>query len=180
MKLPFAIAALSIVMAAEAQSAPPGYFDLKPGVTLETGETWSDGSTRYRLYGVQSCIRGTSYTDLQGQKRDCGEASLGMFAAYIKDTQPVCAATAKTSDLTFVVCYATVGSERLDLGTILVSQGFAFAALDAQGLPVFPAYAVAEQHARARNAGLWQFNDVTHPSIWLSLRANAQGKEVNR
>jgi endonuclease YncB( thermonuclease family) len=180
MKLPFAIAALSIVVAVEAQSAPPGYFDLKPGVTLETGETWSDGSTRYRLYGIQSCIRGTSYTDLQGQKRDCGEASLGMFAAYIKDTQPVCAATAKTSDLTFVVCYATVGSERLDLGTILVSQGFAFAALDAQGLPVFPAYAVAEQHARARNAGLWQFSDVTHPSIWLSLRANAQGKEVNR
>lgn len=180
MKLPFAIAALSIIMAAEAHSAPPGYFDLKPGVTLETGETWSDGSRRYRLYGVQSCIRGTSYTDRQGQKRDCGEASLSMFAAYIKDTQPVCAPTAKTSDLTYVVCYATVAGDRLDLGTIMVSQGFAFAALDASGLPVFPAYSVAEQDARARNAGLWQFSDVTHPSIWLSSRVNAQAKEATR
>ncbi|WP_107678021.1 thermonuclease family protein [Agrobacterium sp. LAD9] len=172
--------ALSVAMATAAEAAPPGYFDLRPGVTLETGETWNDGSTRYRLYGVQSCIRGTSYTDLQGQKRDCGDASLAVLAAFIKDTKPICAATAKTSDLTYVVCYATVANERLDLGTMMVSQGFAFAALDAQGFPVFPAYSVAEQDARARNSGLWQFSDVTHPSIWLSSRVNAQVREAAR
>ena len=28
----------------------------------ETGDTWSAGDIRYRLYGVQSCLRGTSFT----------------------------------------------------------------------------------------------------------------------
>ena len=163
-----------------AHAAPPGYFDLGPGVTLETGDTWSDGAKRYRIYGVQSCIRGTSYTDNSGQKQDCGDASLAGLAAYIKDTKPVCAPAAETANLTFVVCYATVGNQRLDLATIIVSQGFAFAALDSNGMPVFPAYAVAEQEARSRKAGLWQFKDVQHPSILLSARAKAQSKDASK
>jgi hypothetical protein len=57
-------------------AAPDGYFDLLPGVTLETGDTWTSDGKRYRLYGAQSCLRGTFYTDNHGQKRDCGEASL--------------------------------------------------------------------------------------------------------
>ena len=172
--------AFSLATVLPAHSAPPGYFDLKPGIVLETGDTWNDGQSRYRLYGVQSCIRGTSYTDLQGQTRDCGDASLAVLAAFIKDTKPICAPAARTADLTYVVCYAAVAGERLDLATMLVSQGFAFAALDAKGLPVFPAYSVAEQDARARKAGLWQFSDVKHPAILLSQRANAQTNEASR
>lgn len=159
-------------------AAPPGYFDLKPGVTLETGDTWTDAGKRYRIYGIQSCIRGTFYTDHAGQKRDCGDASLAILAAYIKDTAPICAPAAQTSDLTYVVCYSTVKDSRLDLATMMISQGFAFASLDKFGLPVFPAYSVAEQDARARTAGLWQFKDVQHPAILLSARANA--KDVSK
>lgn len=39
-----------------AAAAPEGYFDLQPGVTLETGDTWITEGKRYRLYGVQSCL----------------------------------------------------------------------------------------------------------------------------
>ncbi len=163
-----------------AHAAPPGYFDLAPGITLETGDTWTDGAKRYRIYGIQSCIRGTSYTDNGGQKQDCGDASLAVLAAFIKDTKPVCAPTAETPHLTYVVCYATVGNRRLDLATIIVSQGFAFASLDQNGMPVFPAYAVAEQEARSRKAGLWQFSDVQHPSILLSSRSKAQTKDASK
>lgn len=155
-----------------ATAAPNGYFDLRPGVTLETGDTWIAEGKRYRLYGVQSCLRGTDYTDRSGEKRDCGDASLAMLAAYIRDTHPVCAPVAKNSDTTFVGCYAMIGSERLDLANILIASGFAFAALDASGMPFHAPYAVVEQNAREARAGLWQFDDVQHPSILLSRAAN--------
>ena len=57
---------------------------------------------------------------------------------------------------------------------MLISSGFAFAALDAGGLPVHAEYAVVEQDARERHAGLWQFDDVQHPAILLSRNANAR------
>lgn len=163
-----------------ANAAPAGYFDLSPGVTLETGETWVADGQRFRLYGVQSCLRGTSYTDKKGQKRDCGDASLAVFAAYIKDTKPVCAPVAKTDGISFVVCYAMVGKDRLDLATMMITTGYAFAALKADGLPLHPPYAVAEQDARAKRAGLWQFEDVQHPAILLSREANERAKKAKQ
>lgn len=170
----FALAATS------ATAAPEGYFDLRPGVTLETGDTWIGGDKRYRLYGVQSCLRGTSYTDKHGEKRDCGDASLAVFAAYIKDTKPVCAPVARTADFTYVVCYAQVGQSRLDLATMMITSGYAFAALNAEGLPFHPPYAVAEQDAREKRAGLWRFDDVQHPAILLSRTANERAKKAKQ
>ena len=32
-----------------------------------------------RLYGVQACIRGTTFTNQSGEKVDCGEASLALI-----------------------------------------------------------------------------------------------------
>ena len=66
-----------------ANAAPEGYFDLAPGITLETADTWISNGERFRLYGIQSCLRGTAYTDGQGNRQDCGEASLAMLAAYM-------------------------------------------------------------------------------------------------
>lgn len=163
-----------------ASAAPEGYFDLRPGVTLVTGDTWIAEGKRYRLYGVQSCLRGTAYTDRSGEKRDCGEASLFLLAAYIKDIHPVCAPVATSADTTFVACYATVGGERLDLANILIASGFAFAALDAGGMPFHAPYAVVEQKARGSRTGLWQFNDVQHPSILLSRAANERAREAGQ
>jgi endonuclease YncB( thermonuclease family) len=160
-------------------SAPAGYFDLGPAVVLETGDTWSAGGSRYRLYGVQSCLRGTSFTDKSGKRQDCGDASLSVLAAFIKDTHPSCAQIATTASVHYVVCFATVDGERLDLGTMLITEGYAFAALNGEGLPVNPSYSVAEQEAKSRKSGLWQFQDVPHPSIILG-RATAGDQGIGR
>lgn len=173
-----AIYLAAVLTSGEINAAPAGYFDLQPGVTLESGDTWVAAGNRYRLYGVQSCLRGTPYTDKTGQKRDCGDASLAVFAAYIKDTRPVCAPVARTAETSYVVCYATVGKDRLDLATMMVTSGYAFAALNAEGLPFHPPYAVAEQSAREQRAGLWQFEDVQHPAILLSRSANERAKKA--
>lgn len=159
---PLAICAIGV----SAQAAD--YVALDAGVTLETGDSWIDHGEHYRLYGVQSCLRGTYFTDRSSKRRDCGEASIAVLAAFIKDIRPQCAPVAVEGETRFVLCYGAVGGERLDLATALITEGYAFAALDARGLPVHAPYAVAEQQARARKAGLWQFPDVQHPSLLLS------------
>lgn len=175
-----ALVFLSTLLSSAAVATPDGYFDLLPGVTLDTGDTWIAEGNRFRLYGVQSCLRGTSYTGSHGQKRDCGEASLAVLAAYIKDTKPVCAPVAKKDDTAYVVCYANVGNQRLDLANVLITSGYAFAALNGGGLPYHVPYAVAEQLARDKRAGLWQFEDVQHPSILLSREVNARNKKASQ
>ena len=168
---------LLVVMpvAATANAAPEGYLELRPGFTIESGDSWVDAGTRYHLYGVQACLRDTFFTDKSGHRRDCGEASLAVLAAYIADTKPVCAPVAKTDGTVHVACYATVGSDRLDLANLMIASGYAFAALRADGLPYHPAYAVAEQVAREKGAGLWQFKDVQHPSVLLGRAASKEG-----
>ncbi|WP_341488022.1 thermonuclease family protein [Pararhizobium sp. A13] len=152
-------------------AAPAGYFELSQGAVFETGDTVVTGGKRIRLYGLQSCLRGTSYTDRSGTRRDCGEASIAVLAAFIKDTEPVCAPVAEQDDLTFVICYAAVGNERLDLAMMMITEGYGFATLRADGLPVHAPYAVAEQVARERRRGLWRFTDVQHPAVFLSHAA---------
>ena len=161
-------------------AAPEGYFDFQPGVTLESGDTWVSEGQRYRLYGLQSCLRGTAFTDKIGNKKDCGEASLAVFTAYVRDTKPVCAPVAQTADTSYVICYATIGGNRLDLAMVLITSGYAFAALKADGLPYYQAYAVAEQEAREKRAGLWQFEDVQHPAILLSKSANERTRNAQQ
>lgn len=166
---------LLVLMSASmpAMAAPPeGYFELKPGVTLESGDSWRDGEQRFRLFGVQACLRGTFYTDGTGARRDCGEASLAVLAAYIKDTKPLCAQVARSAETVLVSCYAMIGADRLDLANLMISAGFAFASLDGRGLPHHAPYAVVEQAAREERIGLWQFDDVEHPAILLGQSAN--------
>lgn len=116
---------------------------------------------------MQACLRGTFYTDKAGVRRDCGEASLAILAAYIADTNPLCAPVGRSTETIFVSCYATIGSDRLDLANLMISSGFAFASLNASGLPHHARYAVVEQSAREKRIGLWQFEDVQHPAILL-------------
>jgi endonuclease YncB( thermonuclease family) len=148
--------------------APLPVFDIPPaGIEFQTGDTWTQGGQTFRLYAVQSCIRGTAFTNAAGMKRDCGEASIAYFAALIKDAKPRCTALAKSDSVTFAVCAAHIGAQTLDLGTILITQGFAFAATDASGKPVNFQYAVAEGDAQKNNRGLWASSDLQHPSAIL-------------
>ncbi|MBX3583298.1 MAG: thermonuclease family protein [Rhizobiaceae bacterium] len=173
MKTPALLLVTLVVGMAPAVALPPeGYFELKPGVVLESGDSWSEGGRHFRLFGVQACLRGTSYTDKAGERRDCGEASLAVLAAYIADTHPICAQIARSDGTAFVSCYATIGADRLDLANLMISSGFAFASLDGRGLPHHAPYAVAEQAAREKKIGLWQFDDVQHPAILLGRSAS--------
>lgn len=144
------------------------------GLNFLTGDTWIQNNQKLRLYGVQSCIRGTYYTDGAGQKQDCGAVSLSMFAAFIRDTRPTCspiaqipAGTGETLPTILVVCSAHIGTQTIDLGTALITQGFAFAALTNNGSPVYIPYAVAEASARQAGAGLWAHKDMPHPNILI-------------
>lgn len=167
MKSPALFFALAFSTMPATATPPDGYFELRPGVTLESGDSWTDGDVHFRLFGVQACLRGTSYTDKAGTRRDCGDASLAVLAAYISDTKPLCANVARSAEAVLVSCYSTIGSDRLDLANLMISSGFAFASLNVNGLPHHAHYAVAEQTAREKGVGLWQFDDVQHPAILL-------------
>ncbi|ARN83928.1 thermonuclease family protein [Methylocystis bryophila] len=148
--------------------APLPVFDISSaGIEFQTGDTWSQNGRTFRLYGVQSCIRGTTFTNAAGIKRDCGEVSIAYFAALIKDAKPRCTALAQSGPVTFAVCAAHIGAQTLDLGTILITQGFAFAATDPNGRPVNFQYAVAEGEAQKNQRGLWASPDLPYPSAIL-------------
>lgn len=157
---------LSIVMAllgAYAASAQEKTISFPSAVRFETGDTWAYKGRKYRLFGVQSCLRNTIYRAPEGTEADCGLQSIGSLAALFSTgsigCQPV--GTAK-DDATFVVCAAQVGNATVDVGTALISSGAAFAATYPSGAPVSAVYAVAETTARENGSGLWA-GRFTHP-----------------
>lgn len=145
------------VFSFSAFAAPNGYFDLQPSVKLETGDSWVADGNRYRLFGVESFPRGATFTNHAGEKQDRGDASLAVLSVYIKDTSPVCAPVMKAADATYVTCYAMIDNNRVDLALVLISSGFASAALRGDGRPRYAPYAAAESKAREQRVGLWQF-----------------------
>jgi endonuclease YncB( thermonuclease family) len=154
-------------------------FDIaQTGVEFQTGDTWSQNGQTFRLYGVQACIRGTQFTNPAGVKTDCGEVSVAYLAALIRDTKPRCSAVtqAGTPPLIFTVCAAHVGQNTLDLGTILISQGFAFAAVSPTGKPFQFTYSIVEGEAQKAGRGLWAAKDLPHPTKVLAdaLKAGAR------
>jgi endonuclease YncB( thermonuclease family) len=162
-----------------AQTSP--WAAIPENAVFETGDSWTVGGQRFRLYGVQACLRGTSFTNASGQKRDCGEASLAMLISLIRDYRPLCAPVLEgaPNGIRYVTCVAaskgTQSSEsRIDLGTALIASGFAFAALQPDGKPVHLPYFVAELDAKRAKAGLWAFSDLPEPGpiILKALRAS--------
>jgi hypothetical protein len=141
---------------------------------FETGDTWVANGQRFRLYGVQSCLRGTFFTNVQGSRVDCGESSVAMLAAMVRDLKPLCTVSARSSDVSFVVCVANVSVQgrvtRLDLATALITAGYSFAAFNPDGRPVHEPYFVAQVAASQARRGFHAFTDVPDPNVIL-LRA---------
>lgn len=79
------LAAFSMCASAQAQDATnsrvPTPVAVSKSAQLLTGDTWRDGDQLFRLYGVQSCLRGTSAEEPNGNKIDCGNTSLAHLAA---------------------------------------------------------------------------------------------------
>ena len=155
---------------AESAFADERWKPIPSGITIETGDTWIADGQRYRLYGVQSCLRGTAFTTVSGSRQDCGDASLAMLAALIRDLKPVCAVVRQAAEgaIRHAVCTAILQrngkAERLDLGTAMIATGFAFASLGHDGKPVHSGYGAAEQEAEKARAGLWATGAFQHPA----------------
>ncbi|MEH6952900.1 thermonuclease family protein (plasmid) [Nitrobacter sp. NHB1] len=175
------IAHLLALTAARAEAPASRWFPVPANALYLTGDSWSDAGVTYRLYGVQSCLRGTSFTNAHGLQRDCGEASLAMLVALTRDLRPQCydAAEQAQTRTVFVFCVATrvtgagAGS-RIDLGTALIATGFAFAALKPDGQPVHAPYFVAQLVAQRAKAGLWAFSDLPDPNAIILRALNQQ------
>jgi endonuclease YncB( thermonuclease family) len=167
-----------VAQSPQAKNSP--WFAIPADVVYETGDTWSVGDIRYRLYGVQSCLRGTSFTNAAGVNRDCGEASLAVLVSLVRDLKPQCFVAASSPDrkTSFVFCFAMIAQgasagARIDLGTALISMGYGFASIKADNQPVHMPYYVAQIVARQAHRGLWAFADVKDPNVAIlrSLRA---------
>lgn len=177
------IAPVLALGSASAETPAARWFPVPATVVYLTGDSWSDAGVTYSLYGVQSCLRGTSFTNAHGLKRDCGEASLAMLVALTRDLRPQCydAAEQPQTRTVFVFCVATRSTgagtgSRIDLGTALIATGYAFAALKPDGQPVHAPYFVAQLVAQRAKAGLWAFPDLPDPNaiILRVLRRDAQ------
>lgn len=140
-------------------------------VGFETGDTWTHENKRYRLFGVQACIRGTDFRSQDGETIDCGMRSIASLAALFSTgtiaCQPIKAAP--VNGATLVVCAAEIDGSTIDVGTALISSGAAFAAILPSGNPVHPAYAVAETTAKEHRSGLWA-GAFQHPADLLMAR----------
>jgi hypothetical protein len=155
------------------------WLPFPPNAVFETGDTWVANGQRFRLYGVQSCLRGTFFTNAQGQRIDCGEAGVAMLASLVRDLKPLCNVSARSGDLSYVVCVANVSVQgrvtRLDLATALITAGYSFAAFSPAGRPVHEPYFVAQVAAQQAMRGFHAFMDVPDPNVILlrALRSQA-------
>ena len=171
-----AFAVISFGPTAAAQDNPavneaPAPIVVSKGVQLLTGDTWREGNTLYRLYGVQSCLRGTAATDGKGKKIDCGDLSLAHLAALFSTATVTCQPIGYAIDTaTFVVCAADLDGNTIDVGTALISTGYAFAAMNTKGEAVSTNYLVAEINAKMDHDGLWAMR-FQHPVQMLLKQA---------
>lgn len=162
---------LSIVIAvlvASSAVAQEQTISFPAGVTFETGDTWTYESRKFRLFGVQACLRGTTYRSPKGEDVDCGMRSIASIAALFSTGSIGCQPLGDAKDgATFVVCAAEIDGTTVDVGTALISSGAAFAAVFPSEAPVSSAYAVAESAAKEGRNGLWDGTFVHPASVLL-------------
>ena len=139
-------------------------FPVTSPIIYQSGDSWSQQGRSFRLYGVQACIRGTSFIATSGEKGDCGAASVAMLAGLFKNLRVNCTPVAPSQDnATIVICAGASNDRPLDIGAAMISAGFAFAAEKPGGAPVSLAYFASEIRAHADRVGLWGAASFTHP-----------------
>lgn len=135
-----------------------------PDAAFETADTWLSQGKRYRLYGVQSCVRGTRIIVSGNVKRDCGALNILMVQAIVKDAIPTCSVIRTINEYNeLVICQTRAGTRSYDLASLLIARGWGFAAIDETRKLIVPAYRILEETAREARAGLWAYSDLPHP-----------------
>lgn len=147
-------------------------FIISTNIQVESGDTWTQGNAKFRLYGVQSCLRGTDFVQ-SGMLSDCGLTSIAHFAALIQSSSVLCQPLGTANDeAIFVVCGAKIGALTVDVGTALIASGYAFAAVGRLGNPINTNYLITELVAKEGRQGLWA-GTFAHP-VDLLLHGRAQ------
>ncbi|WP_137113887.1 thermonuclease family protein [Mesorhizobium sp. GR13] len=165
--------------AAPVQGGTNKFVPFPSTAQFETADSWIADGKRYRLYGLQACLRGTSVTIAPGAKRDCGELNLIMAQAVVRDSKPVCTTIRELDAYNLlVVCRTTTGKTGYDLATYMIAQGWGFAAVSSTGELAVPGYRIVEQGAREAREGLWAYSDLPHPAAIL-LRKDQQQPSRN-
>lgn len=155
------------LLVASTAAAQEQTISFPAGVSFKTGDTWTYESRKFRLFGVQSCLRGTTFRSPDGDESDCGLRSIASIAALFSTGSIGCQPVGRAKDdAIFVVCAAEVDGRTVDVGTALISSGAAFAAVFPSGAPVSSAYAVAESAAKEVRNGLWA-GTFEHPTSLL-------------
>jgi endonuclease YncB( thermonuclease family) len=159
----FAAFVFGMVISVNSAAGQESTLVFPPSVQIETGDAWVYRGGKYRLYGVQSCIRGTFSRAENGAQSDCGAQSMASLAALFLTGTISCQPVGTAKDLaSFVVCAANIDGQPIDVGTALISSGVAFAATFPSGNPVSTPYVVAEMTAKANRSGLWA-GQFQHP-----------------
>ncbi|MCM5689759.1 thermonuclease family protein [Sinorhizobium meliloti] len=158
---------VTALLVATTAGAQEGTISFPAAVSFDTGDSWQYEGRKFRLFGVQACIRGTIYRAPDGTESDCGMQSVASLAALFSTGSIGCQPVGRAKDdASFVVCAAQIDSTTVDVGTALISSGAAFAAVFPAGTPVSAAYAVAERTAKDSGSGLWA-GSFTHPVSML-------------
>lgn len=144
-----------------------------PRITVLSGAAWQNGERINRLFAVQSCLTGDYAIDARNYKVDCGSASRAALSDFFTRAKITCNTVETAADFNIVTCRAIfAGQTPVDLGSMLIRSGYAFAAITPgaadQFSPVYKPYAAIEADARKARAGLWGFRSFTHPAQSLA------------
>lgn len=168
---------VALLLLSATQAKAQKAFPVVPPLTYESGDTWLAQGTRYRLYGVQACIRGTPYVMPNGAEGDCGDASLRMLAGLMATLKVSCTPIERApTGAVVVVCAGQSRDKPVDLGAAMIVSGYAFSAELPSGAPVNVGYFASEIRAQTDKAGLWGARSFTHPVKAL----NALGKQLQQ
>ena len=176
------LASLAIALCATTAMASdePRTFNVAPNATIETGDTFIQDGERYRLYGVQACLPGTTVQLANGEAEDCGSVSISGLAGLMRDTAPQCVEIGRSEwrgmPYVFASCSMAIAGRNVELGTALIASGLAFASLTPDGAPVHTPYLAAEAVAQEQKQGIWSSKAFVHPAqALLRLKKPSNG-----
>ncbi|ESZ11043.1 nuclease [Mesorhizobium sp. L48C026A00] len=144
---------------------------VKP-VSALTGNAFLDSNSAViKLAGVQGCLS-TEMVQFMGNQVSCVTVSLAGLASSL-DLAKADAGDAfpchfvgqnpGSPTVRFAECFFTQDDMVQSLSETMIRKGFAFAARDRAGKPIFPEYEKAEEDARRSKAGIWGNSYFTHP-----------------
>lgn len=140
------------------------------GVVSGSAFLAADG-TIIKLAGIQGCLS-TTPIDYAGVRTTCAMISMAGMTAVVEsaksgagDVFPCHALGERPGRPTvrFAECFYMQDGGVRSLSETLIAQGFAFAARDKTGRPVFPEYARTEEAARSEKVGIWATASFIHP-----------------